>query len=174
MIRGRAVLSRTAPLGVAGGINLYQFNGNNPATFTDPFGLKPDTVKVVLLTGAGKTAASCKKVPECKRQFQNLDNTSEYWEFRQGPLPARCKAADFEVGCTDPVPVPGHGPGGTIAFDPADLPKARRNEKTGLPQTPVSVLTHELGHANGCKSEACAQVFETKALEQEKQMAEAK
>jgi RHS repeat-associated protein len=28
------------PLGVAGGINLYQFNGNNPVTFTDPFGLK--------------------------------------------------------------------------------------------------------------------------------------
>jgi hypothetical protein len=27
---------------VAGGINLYQFSGNNPATFTDPFGLCPD------------------------------------------------------------------------------------------------------------------------------------
>ncbi|MBA3339927.1 MAG: RHS repeat-associated core domain-containing protein, partial [Geodermatophilaceae bacterium] len=28
------------PIGVAGGVNLYQFNGNNPVTFTDPFGLK--------------------------------------------------------------------------------------------------------------------------------------
>ncbi len=28
------------PIGIAGGINLYQFNGNNPVTFTDPFGLK--------------------------------------------------------------------------------------------------------------------------------------
>jgi hypothetical protein len=27
---------------VAGGINLYQFNGNNPVTFTDPFGLDPE------------------------------------------------------------------------------------------------------------------------------------
>jgi RHS repeat-associated protein len=27
------------PIGVAGGINLYQFNGNNPAAYTDPFGL---------------------------------------------------------------------------------------------------------------------------------------
>lgn len=29
------------PIGVAGGVNLYQFNGNNPITFTDPFGLCP-------------------------------------------------------------------------------------------------------------------------------------
>ncbi len=30
------------PIGVAGGINLYQFNGNDPASNTDPFGLCPD------------------------------------------------------------------------------------------------------------------------------------
>jgi uncharacterized protein RhaS with RHS repeats len=29
------------PLGVAGGLNLYQFNGNNPVMLTDPFGLSP-------------------------------------------------------------------------------------------------------------------------------------
>jgi RHS repeat-associated protein len=29
------------PIGVAGGLNLYQFNGNNPVTFSDPFGLDP-------------------------------------------------------------------------------------------------------------------------------------
>lgn len=29
------------PLGVAGGLNLYQFNGNNPVSFSDPFGLTP-------------------------------------------------------------------------------------------------------------------------------------
>lgn len=29
------------PIGVAGGANLYQFNGNNPAAYLDPFGLKP-------------------------------------------------------------------------------------------------------------------------------------
>jgi RHS repeat-associated protein len=27
------------PLGTAGGVNLYQFNGNNPLAYTDPFGL---------------------------------------------------------------------------------------------------------------------------------------
>ncbi|MEI2721746.1 MAG: RHS repeat-associated core domain-containing protein [Gemmatimonadales bacterium] len=29
------------PIGVAGGINLYEYNGNNPATWRDPFGLDP-------------------------------------------------------------------------------------------------------------------------------------
>jgi RHS repeat-associated protein len=29
------------PIGVAGGLNLYQFNGNNPVLYTDPFGLCP-------------------------------------------------------------------------------------------------------------------------------------
>jgi len=28
------------PIGLAGGINLYQFNGNDPATYDDPYGLK--------------------------------------------------------------------------------------------------------------------------------------
>jgi len=46
--RNRAYDSRTGrwlqedPIGVAGGLNLYQFNGNNPVTFTDPFGLCKD------------------------------------------------------------------------------------------------------------------------------------
>jgi RHS repeat-associated protein len=29
------------PIGVAGGLNLYQFNGNNPVSYVDPFGLSP-------------------------------------------------------------------------------------------------------------------------------------
>lgn len=30
------------PIGVAGGVNLYQFNGSNPVSFSDPFGLCPE------------------------------------------------------------------------------------------------------------------------------------
>ena len=38
------------PIGVAGGVNLYQFNGNNPVSYTDPFGHCPKRglVKVFL------------------------------------------------------------------------------------------------------------------------------
>jgi RHS repeat-associated protein len=32
------------PIGVGGGLNLYQYAGNNPVTFSDPFGLKADTI----------------------------------------------------------------------------------------------------------------------------------
>lgn len=47
MFRNRAYDSRTGrwtqedPIGVAGGLNLYQFNGNDPVAYTDPFGLCP-------------------------------------------------------------------------------------------------------------------------------------
>jgi len=40
------------PLGVAGGLNLYQFNGNNPVAYSDPFGLCVP-MPWCLLVGAG-------------------------------------------------------------------------------------------------------------------------
>jgi uncharacterized protein RhaS with RHS repeats len=52
------------PIGVAGGINLYQFNGNNPAMFTDPFGLmgcdpkKDKDCELVAQVTAGATAGT--------------------------------------------------------------------------------------------------------------------
>jgi YD repeat-containing protein len=35
------------PLGLAGGVNLYQYAGNNPAVWADPFGLAVDTLEAV-------------------------------------------------------------------------------------------------------------------------------
>ena len=44
------------PIGVAGGVNLYQFNGNNPATYTDPFGFCPGCVLAAAALGAAGSA----------------------------------------------------------------------------------------------------------------------
>src|SRR5437879_13865885 len=38
-------LTQEDPIGLAGGLNLYGFAGGDPVNFSDPFGLKPDTVK---------------------------------------------------------------------------------------------------------------------------------
>ncbi|MFL5493647.1 MAG: RHS repeat-associated core domain-containing protein [Gemmatimonadales bacterium] len=52
------------PIGVAGGLNLYQFNGNNPVAYTDPFGLSPDNdccdvdEAVAIGSGVGATAGA--------------------------------------------------------------------------------------------------------------------
>src|SRR5690606_6450020 len=35
------------PIGVAGGVNLYQFNGNDPVSYTDPFGLCPPLIDCI-------------------------------------------------------------------------------------------------------------------------------
>jgi GH24 family phage-related lysozyme (muramidase) len=39
------------PIGIAGGANLYAYSGNNPVTFTDPFGLLSDSTKKVSEAG---------------------------------------------------------------------------------------------------------------------------
>jgi RHS repeat-associated protein len=49
------------PIGVAGGLNLYQFNGNNPVAYTDPFGLCPKDKG-----GDGKTD----KLDDCPRHSE--------------------------------------------------------------------------------------------------------
>jgi RHS repeat-associated protein len=151
------------PIGIAGGVNLYQFNGSNPSAYTDPFGLRPDT-----LVAVGKQAEAwvtvCRAIEACGRELATAEASPEYWEYRIGPLSARCKAARIEVSCTDPQPVPGHGSGGTIYIDTSDLPKARRHK--GRPNNPISILGHELSHVNGCSTEVCAQRYEGKILDQ--------
>ena len=132
--------------------------------FSDPFGLAQDTVKVIG-KAAKKVVAACRSVLECKSQFDKLDRSSIYVEYRSGPLNASCKAANLHVSCSDPTPVPGHGAGGTITYDRND-PAVVRKDLKGRPNNPVSILSHELSHLNGCDDEACAQNSETRTNDQ--------
>jgi RHS repeat-associated protein len=56
------------PLGLAGGLNLYQYAGNNPATYSDPFGLCPPKDKTPC---RDQTEAEGKKLVETAKQ-QNV------------------------------------------------------------------------------------------------------
>jgi uncharacterized protein RhaS with RHS repeats len=53
------------PIGLAGGVNLYAYAGNNPTAFRDPFGLTPDTIEVRWheVLGSGKSHASVRITP---------------------------------------------------------------------------------------------------------------
>jgi RHS repeat-associated protein len=145
------------PIGTAGGVNLYQYNGNDPNSFSDPFG---DTV--VVDKSARSDVASCRsKSVTCAQEFNALAQSSSYFMIRSGALPKSCSARQQKSGCTDPSPIPGHGHGGTIAFNRKDFRGSALS--LGVPVNATLVLVHELGHANGCHSEPCAVTVENMA-----------
>jgi RHS repeat-associated protein len=148
------------PAGLGGGVNLYGYAGADPANSRDPFGLRPDTVYAD--SNAQPQVDNCRaKSSTCDQEVKKLDESKDYWEIKKGALPARCTAKQLIVGCTDGTPVPGHGSGGTITFNPADF--ALGAVLIGVPVNSVVVLTHEASHALGCMTEPCAIQIENQA-----------
>src|SRR5438309_2310310 len=65
-------LTQEDPLGLAGGLNLYGFTGGDPANFSDPFGLKPDPIKIQWHKVArGKYYASVRITPDDEQRWVN-------------------------------------------------------------------------------------------------------
>jgi len=72
------------PIGVAGGVNLYQFNGNNPVAYTDPFGLCPTCIKVALLMMSTPDAVSNNRISQLDARLQPLANFAVNMLYAQG------------------------------------------------------------------------------------------
>lgn len=82
--------------------------------------------------------------------------------IRKGELPKFCRDQGFIGGCTYWSPVPGHGAGGSITFDPAQFDRV--GQIIGVIMNSVAAISHELGHAVSCDvSELCARASENRA-----------
>lgn len=105
LFRNRAYDSRTGrwlqedPLGASGGINLYQFNGNNPATFTDPFGLCPTWMRdkkheQECVDWDQKQVAAAIKIIEAHRQSEQIPEGQPVSGTEDTNIRNACKGAD--------------------------------------------------------------------------------
>lgn len=84
------------PSGIAGGVNLYQYAGNNPIMSTDPFGLSPDTtLNCQDENGVELTKLECKQ--RAKRAAAAKDTTksraSQQDATKNNPYYQRCEAS---------------------------------------------------------------------------------
>jgi RHS repeat-associated protein len=135
------------PLGLAGGVNLYQYSGNNPVMFNDPFGLSPDTIRassavVKMLQHCAGETTTCNDVvqglhADPRDVFVQVGSVTQ--DNPNMPNPGR---TDLN---------PGNGPGGlgsvTITLDPSRIHGF--SQAANLPTTLNDVIVHEGGHALG-------------------------
>ena len=134
------------PIGVGAGSNLYQFSGNNPVMFTDPFGLL-DTAFTD--DQARKETQACVKASEaCAELVHKLAEDPGKYVISTGPLPDSQNPGDnrmsFSFGASGVV----NGvTGATITIDPTHLGAA--SAYLGVPSTYGTNLVHELGHVVG-------------------------
>jgi RHS repeat-associated protein len=79
------------PIGLAGGVNLYSYAGNNPVNFSDPFGLSADTTKGKLQTlkeqaiDALCLLSACQKVDTDKFKAAAVDGAISLGLLDGGP-----------------------------------------------------------------------------------------
>ncbi len=111
--RNRSYDSRTGrwmqedPIGLAGGMNLYQFNGNNPVAYTDPFGLCPPKMDP---NSAKCYAWNQQQVHEAENIIAHQKALKNQHALGRGSIEPiginasemadRCPAADPRAGCT--------------------------------------------------------------------------
>ena len=126
------------PIGLAGGLNLYGYAGGDPVNFSDPFGLRPDTLERTRETAP--VIDSCARLSEtCRREVDLIERSPEKWKVQFGDQ-SDCDA-DARGGCMRVNPM---GTGGTIFLTPGSYSRAA--QLRGLPVNDFTVFGHEAGH----------------------------
>jgi hypothetical protein len=144
------------PIGLAGGVNLYAYAGNNPTSYSDPFGL--DTVQTDPQTQA-KLNAECARSSDFCASYKRLEADPTIWTLQVvgsgTPLPGNSLSGNTTVNrlTVDLSAFGGVGQlqvvtGGTIQIKPSDFAQNSRQEG-GLKFTFGTVVAHEFGHALG-------------------------
>jgi RHS repeat-associated protein len=129
------------PIGIAGGVNLYGYVGNNPVMALDPFGLSADTVKFASNAVERQAQACATASRTCRQQLGALQNDKSTWLVQSGNLPGHV------TGLTNTHAFPNRVVSGTITIDPSHFNAA--SQDLGVPVNFNTTFGHELGHANG-------------------------
>ncbi len=131
------------PIGIAGGLNLYQFNGNSPAMYTDPFGLKSDTL-VVESGAAAKAVKKCrKKSTICDAAFEEMEASTVVYHVEGLGKDEDFLDSNCLVGCTSPAIVKNRV---TIQIKPSQFGASQ--DRLGVKVDGAIVVGHEAaGHA---------------------------
>jgi RHS repeat-associated protein len=129
------------PMGVAGGVNLYGYNGNDPNSFGDPFGLVSDTLQID--KAAMKDVAQCRaRSTLCDNNFTAMEKSSVVYKVQRLDKKDQMLSLKCASGCTSDKII---GNSVMIQYRPSDFGTSQRH--IGVKVDGPIVLGHESGHA---------------------------